>query len=134
VQRQRSGRVVTHARDDRSNKLNASAQLRQFCPSQFLNRTGKPRDATRASCGQNLMAFRGRFDARQPSIPRVTLPLYEIFLFETRHYARHCRRSHLLGARESTEGERTTEDDDGESRETGSRKSASVILSPQVPQ
>jgi hypothetical protein len=46
-----SGRIVPHACDNRSNKLNASAELRQFCPVQFLNRTGKPRDAPRASRG-----------------------------------------------------------------------------------
>jgi hypothetical protein len=134
VQRQRSGRVVTHARDDRSNKLNASAQLRQFCPSQFLNRTDEPRDATRASGGENLMTFRGRFDVRQPSIPRVTFPLYEIILLETRHYPRHRRRPHLLGTRESAERKRTTENDDGERREAGSRKSAGVIFFAQLPQ
>jgi len=109
-------RIAPHPRNDRSNKLNAPLQLRQFCPSQLLNRTGKPRDATRASGGENLMTFRGRFDVRQPSIPCVTFPLYEIILLETGHYPRHRRRPHLLGARESAERKGTTEYDDGESR------------------
>jgi hypothetical protein len=116
MHRQCSGRIVPHACDDRSNKLNASLQLRQLCPSQILDRTGKPRDATRASGRESLMTFRGRFDVRQPSIPCVTLPLYEIILLETRHYPRHRRRPHLFGARESAERKRTTEYDDGESR------------------
>jgi hypothetical protein len=64
----RSRAIVTHACDDGSNKLNAPAQLRQFCPFQFRDRTRESRDATRASGGENLMAFRGRFDVRQPSI------------------------------------------------------------------
>jgi hypothetical protein len=63
-----SGRIDTHACDDRSNKLNTPAELRQFCRFQFRNRTRKPRDATRASGGENLIAFRSRFDVRQPSI------------------------------------------------------------------
>jgi hypothetical protein len=57
-----------------------------------------------------------------------------MILLETRHYPRHRRRSHLLGARESTEGKGTTEYDDGESGETRSRKSAGVIFLPQLPQ
>jgi hypothetical protein len=64
-----SGRIVPHARDNRSNKVNASAELSQFRSFQFRDRTGKPRDATRASGGENLVAFRSRFDVRQPSIP-----------------------------------------------------------------
>jgi hypothetical protein len=107
-----SGRIVPHACYDRSNKLNAPLQLRQFRSAKFPNCTRKPRDATRPSGGENLMAFRGRFDVRQPSIPCVIFPLYEIIFLETRHYPRHRRRFHLFGARESTECKGTTEDDD----------------------
>jgi hypothetical protein len=64
-----SGRIVTHVRDNRSNKLNPPLQLRQFRPTKFANSTRKPRDAARTSGSENLMAFRGRFDVRQPSIP-----------------------------------------------------------------
>jgi hypothetical protein len=60
--------IVPHAADDRSNKLNASAKLRQFFAFQLRNRTGKPRDATRASGRENLIAFRSRFNVGQPSI------------------------------------------------------------------
>jgi hypothetical protein len=63
-----SGRIVPHACDNRSNKLNAPPQLRQFRPAKFPNSTCKPRDATRASGCENLVAFRGCFDVRQPSI------------------------------------------------------------------
>jgi hypothetical protein len=64
-----SGRIVLHARDNCCNKLNAPLQLRQFPPAKFPNSTRKSRDTTRASGGENLLAFRGRFDVRQPSIP-----------------------------------------------------------------
>jgi hypothetical protein len=133
MQRQRSGGILTHAGDNLSNKLNTSVKLRQFRPVQFRNRTGQPRDATRTSRGENLVAFRSRFNVRQPSVARIIFPPHEIILLETRHYPRHRRRLHLFGACESTERKRTTEDNDGESRETRSRKSAGVILFPQLP-
>jgi hypothetical protein len=63
-----SGRIVAHAGDDRSNKLNAPLELRQFRRAKLPNRTGKSCDAARASSGENLPAFCGRFDVRQPSI------------------------------------------------------------------
>jgi hypothetical protein len=129
-----SGRIVPHARDNRSNKLNAPGQLRQFRAVQLPNSTCQPRDATRASSSENLIAFRSRFNVRQPSVARIILPPHEVILLETRHYPRHCRRPHLLGARESTECKGTTEDDDGESGEARSRKAAGVILFPQLPQ
>jgi len=64
-----SGRIVPQASDDGSNKLNAPLELRQFRPAKFPNSTRKPRHAPRASGGENPLAFRGRFDVRQPSIP-----------------------------------------------------------------
>jgi hypothetical protein len=46
-----SGRIVPHACDNRSNKLNAPLQLRQFRSAKFSNSTRKPSDAPRASRG-----------------------------------------------------------------------------------
>jgi hypothetical protein len=134
MQREGSGGILTHAGDHRSNKLNTSAELRQLRPIQFPDRTRQPRDTTCAPSGENLMAFRSCFDVRQPSVVRIIFPLHEIILLETRHYPRHRRRLHLLGASESSECKRTTEDDDRESRKPGSRESAGVILFPQLPQ
>jgi hypothetical protein len=110
-----SGRIVPHARDHRSNKVNASAQLRQFRAVQLPDSTRQPRDATRTSGSENLIALCRRLNVRQPSVVRIIFPFHEIILLETGHYPRHRRRLHLLGARESTERKGTTEDDDGES-------------------
>jgi hypothetical protein len=129
-----SGRIVPHVRDNRSNKLNAPAQLRQFRRLQFRNRSGKPRDATRASGRENLIAFRSRFNVGQSSVARIIFPPDEIILLETGHYPRHRRRLHLLGARESTECKGTTEDNNRQRRETRSRKTAGVILFPELTQ
>jgi hypothetical protein len=63
-----SGRIATHVRDNRSNKLNAPLQLRQLRPAKFSDSARKPSHAPCASGGENLLAFRGRFDVRQPSI------------------------------------------------------------------
>src|SRR6266446_804764 len=128
------GWLAAHARYDISQKLDTSAQLRQFPFFHAADGCRELLDAASASGSQNLLALRSRLDMGQPLVVRITFPFYETLPLEARDDSRHRRRLHLLRASELAQSERSAENDDGERGESGSGQAAGIILLAQLAQ
>lgn len=78
---------------------------RQFCRVQQLDRASERLDASRTSLDEEAPPLRGGDDSGQSPVVRIRFSLDETVLLETGDDLGHCRWSHLLGARELTEGD-----------------------------
>lgn len=125
---------AAHGFDDLSKKLNSARQLRQLTCAQPRDGGGDLFNAARSPCRKDVSSFRCRPNPGEPSVVYVANALYETVLLQAGYDPCHRWWLHLLRFGELAEGDRSAEDDDGESRKAGGRQPADIVLLAELPQ